>query len=75
MSNSNYSFSSRVGKEAKHVGAAATAAHAASLVTVGGTVFPLAPVMAPVAVASLPVVLGVGLATYGACKLLGRLFD
>ncbi|MBL1266006.1 hypothetical protein [Candidatus Methylomicrobium oryzae] len=77
MSNSNYFFSSPVGKEVKHLATAAgAAARATALLTAGGSAFPLvSAVAAPAAVASLPLVVGVGLLAYGGSKLLDRLFD
>lgn len=75
MSNSNKLFSSTVGKQAKHVATAVTAANAVRLLAAGSTAFPMAPVIAPMALVSLPVVLGVAVVAYGISSLMDGLFD
>lgn len=76
MSNSNRLFSSTTGKQVKRATVAGAAAHTATMLTGAvGTALPLAPVIAPATVVSLPLVLGVGAVAYGACALWDRLFD
>jgi hypothetical protein len=76
MSNSDKLFSSTAGKQAKHLVAAGTAVRAATVLTgATSTAFPLAPLVAPTAVASLPLVVGVGVVAYGVSALCDWLFD